>query len=170
MLRWYLIHTKARAESVAELHLRRQGYGVYFPRLLQVDPVVARSTGSIVPLFPRYLFLRLSETCQSLVPVQSTKGVVGVVRFGVRCAVVPDQVVADLLAREDPMSGLHRLNRCSRLALGQRVKITEGPFSGLEGVFERQVGIERTVVLLKLLGRDVAVSVRSGFIRPCLAA
>jgi hypothetical protein len=35
MLRWYLVHTKPSGEASAELNLTRQGYRVYFPRVVQ---------------------------------------------------------------------------------------------------------------------------------------
>jgi transcriptional antiterminator RfaH len=171
MLRWYLIHTKPSGESIARWNLERQGYEVYFPRLLQ--PVPRRGRGrcrdAIVPLFPRYLGLRLSEGLQSLAPVRSTLGVVNAVRFGSSCAVGPDQIIGDLRLREDPVSGLHRLNPNSRLTPGARVRITTGPFSGLEGVFERQAGPERVIVRLKVLGHDAPVRVPMGFVVPGLA-
>lgn len=38
---------------------------------------------------------------------------------------------------------------------GERVKIKEGPLSGLEAVFEREMkGNERVAVLLEILGRQ----------------
>ena len=42
---------------------------------------------------------------------------------------------------------------------GSRVRILAGPFDGLEGVFQRECGAERAVVLLSVLGQPVGVSV-----------
>jgi len=39
------------------------------------------------------------------------------------------------------------------------VRISTGPFEGLEGVFERQAGADRVVVLLRLLGQNASVCV-----------
>jgi len=170
MLRWYLIHTKPSGESVAQTNLERQGYEVYFPRLLQPTRRRTGWSDAIIALFPRYLFLRLSEGEQPLGPVRSTAGVSSVVRFGASYAVVPDQVVGELRARADPESGLHRLRARSPFAAGAAVRIAVGPFGGLEGVFDREAGPERVVVLLKLLGQDTAVRVPAGFVVPGFAA
>lgn len=170
MLRWYLIHTKPSAESVAQVNLERQGYAVYLPRLQQPMRRRARWKDVIVALFPRYLFLRLSEGEQPLSPVRSTSGVANVVRFGARYAVVPDEIVGQLRARADPESGLHRLSEKSPFRAGAPVRIAVGAFGGLEGIFEREAGAERVVVLLKLLGQDVAVRVPAGFVVPGLGA
>jgi transcriptional antiterminator RfaH len=168
MLRWYLIHTKPSSEAVAQANLERQGYEAYFPRLVQPVRRRARWTDAIIALFPRYLFLRLSEGEQSLAPVRSTSGVADVVRFGTSYAVVPDRVVGDLRARADPQSGLHRLAARSLFTAGAAVKIMAGPFGGLDGVFEREAGHERVIVLLKLLGQDTSVRVAAGFVVPAV--
>jgi transcription antitermination factor NusG len=50
------------------------------------------------------------------------------------------------------------------------VHITTGPFEGLEGVFEREAGCDRVVVLLNLLGQDAQVRVHADFVLPGYAA
>ena len=167
MLRWYLVHTKPSGEANAELNLTRQGYQVYFPRLIQTACSARRLRERIVALFPRYLFLHLNEGQQCLAPVHSTIGVNTVVRFGARYTVVPDEVIEDLRAREDSESGLHRARR-RQLLRGSPVRIAAGPFEGLDAVFEREVGAERVVVLLKLLGHDTPVRVPAEFALPSM--
>jgi transcriptional antiterminator RfaH len=155
---WYLIHTKPLAESTAQTNLERQGYKTYLPRLVQLVRRQRRWTENIVPLFPRYLFLHLDAGLQSLRPVHSTIGVCNLVRFGVRCAVVSEEVIRQLRARADPLSGLHRLKMAARFARGTRVRITAGPFCGINGIFERADGDERVTILLNLLGHEMPVS------------
>jgi transcriptional antiterminator RfaH len=169
MVRWYLIHSKPCAETVAQANLERQGFVVYYPRLQQ--PVLRRERWkeAIVPLFPRYLFLRLDDGLQCLSPVRSTVGVAGIVRFGNRFATVPDQFIVDLRARADHVSGLHSLNRHTRLRAGMAVRVAAGPLSGLEGVFERHAGADRVVILLSILGRDSVVGIPADFVVPRLA-
>ena len=165
MFRWYLIHTKPSGEMAAEDNLERQGYEVYLPRLAQPGQHHGRWRERVAALFPRYLFLRLNEGHQALGPVRSTVGVANVVRFGSDYAVVQERVISALRAREDPISGLHQLNR-PRLLRGMAVTVAQGPFSGLEGVFEREAGTKRVLVLLNLLGRETSVSVSPDFILP----
>ena len=56
------------------------------------------------------------------------------------------------------------------LTSGSGVKITMGAFDGLEGIFEREAGAERVIVLLKLLGRDTSVRVPARFVIPSQVA
>jgi transcriptional antiterminator RfaH len=159
MLRWYLVRTKPGAEAVARANLDRQGYELYLPMVSQSTPLRGRWCERIVPLFAGYLFLRLDEGRQVLAPVRSTKGVACAVRFGASYAVIPDQVIAELRARANPETGLHRLSVARRLPPGTRVRIFAGPFEGLEGVFERESGPERAIVLLSVLGQAASVCV-----------
>jgi transcriptional antiterminator RfaH len=170
MLRWYLIHTKPSCEAIASSNLCRQGYEVYLPRLAQPVVPSGRVRERIAALFPRYLFLHLNEGLQSLGPVRCSVGVTGIVRFGSRYAVVPDRVIHDLRRREDGASGLYRLfNRC-KLSAGAAIRVTGGPLDGLEGVFEREQGADRVLVLLDMLGQAAHVRILSQFVLPRHAA
>lgn len=162
MLRWYLILTKPSGEETAKVNLERQGYRVYFPRLQQRRLFRGRWMERIAPLFPRYLFLQLCCE-QSLAPVRSTLGVADIVRFGFEYAVVAGQVVESLMRRADPDSGLHELKR-TLFEPGAAVRIVAGAFAGLDGIFERESGVDRVVVLLKLLGREAPVRIPAGFV------
>jgi transcriptional antiterminator RfaH len=167
MPQWYLICTKPLAEMTAQRQLERQGFATYLPRLVQVVRRRERWVETIGPLFPRYLFLQLEPGRQSLRPAHSTVGVSHVVRFGTRCAVVPDDILAELRSRADPLTGLHRLRARRGLTPGAAVRIAAGPFEGLEAVFERRAGTDRVVVLLKLLGQDASLCVSEESIRLC---
>jgi transcriptional antiterminator RfaH len=170
MLRWYLIRAKPSSETIAEENLLRQGYPVYLPRLLQRVQRRGRALDRIVPLFPQYLFLQLDEGRQSLGPVRFSTGVAEVVRFGSRYARVPDWLIGHLQQRADPASGLHRVDCASRLASGAPVTITAGPFKGIDGIFDRQAGADRVLVLLHLLGEEVAVNVPAHVVTSSRAA
>lgn len=167
-LRWYLIHTKPTREVVAEANLRRQSYDVYYPRLLRPTRVRGQWVDRVTSLFPRYLFLRLSVGHQAIAPVRSTVGVAGIVRFGGDYAVVPDVIVDNLRTRADRDTGLHCLHGRSAFEPGSNVRIVAGIFDGLEGVFQREAGDERVVLLLGLLGRDTVVQVPAAFVLPQL--
>lgn len=155
---WYLVHSKPNGEAVAEQNLVRQGYEVYLPRLLQYFRRAGRRHQRISALFPRYLFLRVTDGQDALAPVRSTRGVSGIVRFGNDFAIVPELVVHDIRRRADPDTGMHRLAPEPVPGPGARIRVSDGPFEGLEGVFQRRVGQDRVAVLLTVLGRIAPVS------------
>jgi transcriptional antiterminator RfaH len=164
MLRWYLIYTKPSSEALALRNLAQQHYEVYLPRIMRTAHRAGRRYESVVALFPRYLFLHLNEGQQALAPVRSTVGVAGIVRFGSRYTTVPDEVIHDLWARADPATGLHRLSVGVQPRRGDPVRISRGPFDGLQAVFERAAGADRVIVLLRLLGQSAPVCVPADFI------
>ena len=168
LLRWYLILTKPSGEETARANLERQGYRTYFPRLRQRKLYRGRWVERISALFPRYLFLQLNTGQQSLGPVRSTLGVAAAVRFGSEYAIVPVTVVEGLMQRADPESGLHELKR-PLFELGAAVRVMSGTFAGLEGIFEREIGEDRVVVLFKLLGRESPIRLPAGFVVPAYA-
>lgn len=163
-LSWYLVHTKPGREKIAEFNLQRQNYLVYHPRLLRPTRHRGSWIEKVVSLFPGYIFLCVAQG-QDLGPVRSTIGVNGIVRFGRAYAVVADQIVEDLRTRADPETGLHRLRR-SQLEVGSSVRIVAGVFDSLEGIFQRESGAERVVLLIGLLGRETLVEVSSAFVLP----
>ena len=151
---WYLIHTKPLAERSAQANLERQGYRTYLPRVKPSRPCLERRNEWVAALFPRYLFLQLAVGQQSLQPIHSTIGVSNIVRFGMRCAIVRDEVIKELRSRADPVTGIHTLQPAARFARGTRVRIKAGPFCGVDGVFECAEGAERVTILLTLLGEE----------------
>ncbi len=55
------------------------------------------------------------------------------------------------------------------LNVGRRVRITGGPFAGLEGILKRKKSGLRVVVSLELIQRSVAVDVDAADVRPAAA-
>jgi transcriptional antiterminator RfaH len=154
---WFLVHCKPRQEKVALQNLERQGYQCYLPTLCTEK--LRRGALSVVeePLFPRYLFLRLGEqgTARGLAPVRSTKGVSRLVGFGVAPVRVEDALVAFLQKREAAAR-----QAPERLFVpGDRVRLTDGAFAGIEGIYQMTDGEQRAVVLIEFLSKPVSLRV-----------
>ena len=67
---WYAVQTKPRKEAIAELHLRRQHFETYLPKVLLRKRRRAKWTKVVEPLFPRYLFIRVDPEESSLAAVR----------------------------------------------------------------------------------------------------
>jgi transcriptional antiterminator RfaH len=161
MERWFAACCKPHGEFVAQENLVRQGYRVYLPRL----EVRRRRRGQWVDvvevLFPRYIFIRINELKQSMAPIRSTRGLVGMVKFGGQPAAIDDEVIEALMERED--AGLHR-DSGPHFNSGETVRIVDGPLAGMEGVFEQEDGEQRVTVLLDLLGKSNKIRVSRDWI------
>lgn len=165
MHHWYLIRTKVGCEHIAEERLMDQDYLVYLPRLIARRRRFGRRTQVVSPLFPSYLFLQLSIGVQDLAPAKSTKGVLGLVRFGEEYAVVPQPVIDGLRRHEDPAVQLRRID--DPLKPQSRVRITGGPFSHFEGIYLSESPDDRVTVLLNILGSDNRVELEGGLVELC---
>lgn len=152
---WYLVHAKPRQEAEALRQLERQEYTAYLPRCRVRRRVAGRIAAVIEPMFPRYLFVRLAAGTDDFSPIRSTRGVQGLVRFGGMPARLPDALIAQLRAREGE-AGLIEI--APEFQPGARVQIAEGPFAGLDAVFEARAGKDRAALLLHLAGQVVRMS------------
>ena len=147
---WYLLFSKPRQEARAQMNLSQQGYSVFLPTLLAEKIVSGHKVDGQEPLFPRYLFIRLDDVQSNWLPVRSTLGVAQLVRFGDKYCRVPDGLVQGLMGAEQQRRNL--------LCSGDTVRVTEGPFKGLEGIYHQPDGCQRVLVLMQLFSRPQTVS------------
>jgi len=87
-------------------------------------------------------------------PIRSTKGVSRLVRFGAEPARIDDALV-DLL-RANEASVLTEPERLFKP--GERVQLTQGPFAGIEGIYQMADGDRRVMVLIELMCKPVTMS------------
>jgi transcriptional antiterminator RfaH len=152
MKTWYLIHTKPRQETVAEANLVRQSFETYLPRIRHSRRSRGKWSSVVEPLFPRYLFIRLELGQDNIAPIRSTLGVTRLVSFGAGPAVVPEVLIEALQAHADPETGVHTPDR-NLFEQGGTVRILDGPFAGLSGIFQETKAQNRALILLDILGR-----------------
>lgn len=162
-MHWYLVHTKPKQEKCALENLERQGYQCYLPTL----PSEKICRGALAlgeePLFPRYLFIRLGQddSAKSWGPIRSTKGVSRLVSFGTSPAKVHDTLIDQLKAHEAQMN----TSPVRIFSPGERVRLTEAPFAGIEGIYQMADGERRVMVLIELMSRPVTVKVAPAALR-----
>jgi len=162
---WYAVCCKPRQESIAEENLQRQGYCTYLPRICSSRRRRGQWVDVIEPLFPRYLFIRIDPALRSTAPVRSTRGAIGLVRFGGQPAVVPEQMIEAIRQRADANSGLHQSDH-PLFCTGDAIRLAEGPLAGMDGVFVEESSEKRVIVLLELLGKSNKIRVNRNWIIP----
>jgi transcriptional antiterminator RfaH len=162
MSNWYLIHTKIRQERVALEHLQRQGFECFLPEIWFEKLRWGALQVVQEPLFPRYLFIRLGTDTesQSWTPIRSTVGVSRLVTFGKTPAKLSDDLVDSIRAQ----SGTSQI-QVRHFEPGEQVVVTEGPFVGVEAIYQMASGEGRVMVLLNILSKDVKMSLAPTSIR-----
>ena len=142
---WYVVQTKPRQEFRAEAHLRNQGFRCVLPTLQAEKIRRGKRVLANEPLFARYLFIELGAADARWSVLRSTRGVTHLVKFGGVPARLPSGWI-DVFQ--------HQTTAPRKLfESGQRVVVTQGPFSGLEGIYQMPDGESRAIVLLELLSK-----------------
>jgi transcriptional antiterminator RfaH len=98
----------------------------------------------VKPLFPGYIFARF-DAGPMLHKVWFTRGVDYVVTFGNKPAIVPDEMITLIRLR---MGTDCYVKIGQELALGDKVRIKDGPLNNFEGVFERNASAAKRIQLL----------------------
>lgn len=164
MSQWYVIQCKPREERRALENLVRQGFCCYLPTV-DVEKLRHGCLRAVPePLFPGYLFISLDELTDNWHPIRSTRGVIALVRVRQSPVVVPDAIIESI--RERLQKGLPRI---PYLRPGERVRISEGPFSGVEAIFVANDSRGRVALLMDILNRQQRVSLPASNVRRSLS-
>jgi transcriptional antiterminator RfaH len=157
---WSVVRSLPKREAFASERLQDSGFETFLPMI--------QTKRATQPLFAGYLFCRIVEQWRS---INTTFGVLCLVRVGDCPARCPDHEVAALKAMIDrrgyvslpdgPGAPIRR-----QIAIGSKVKITAGPFSGMSGLYAGQAPRERERVLLSLLGRQTPVLLGAASVVP----
>jgi len=159
---WYALRCKPRKEDVVWRQVQNQGIVSYYPRL-KVIPVNPRSRKQ-KPYFPGYLFVQVDLDQIGNSTFQWMPHTLGLVSFGGEPAVVPENLLHEIRIRVDQINAAGG-EIFEDLRTGDTVKISEGPFSGYQAIFDTRLpGSVRVRVLLELLGshRQVPLVINAG--------
>jgi len=149
---FWVLQSEAQREHIAAKFLTQGGFTIYLPRIkIKIGARVRHA-----PLFPTYLFV---QACARWYPARWTPHVTRILMAGEHPADLPDAVVTAIQRREGN-DGFVRIPK-NGLQLGQRVRVIKGALAGQLGIFEGMSGIERSRILIELLGRQTAVVLSS---------
>lgn len=154
---WFVVQTQTGKEELACEHLERQGFTTFFPKL----PVSSGSKSTRKKrqqhrsLFPGYVFISFNAENVRWQAINSTIGVIRLVRFGDR----PVSLKSGLVERLIELSESGFLSFQEALAPNDKVKILAGPFDDWIGRVVRLPKKDRAMVLLQMSTRSVVVEI-----------
>jgi transcriptional antiterminator RfaH len=158
---WYVLTTKPREEQRAYDNLISQGYDTFLPKITKVIKKNVVKTVVLQPLFPSYLFIQLDKQVANFNAIRSTRGVGSFVRFGLNHAVIGNGIIEDIkksIAGEKQGKSLVELFAYYQ---GDTVELTQGSLKGLEAIYQAKDGLERSVLMVKMLGQQSQVVVKN---------
>jgi transcription termination/antitermination protein NusG len=155
---WYALYTRSRCEQLVCDQLAAKGFHIFLPRIDVWSQRAGKRHLIAVPMFPGYLFLRHVIDKTSYIEVRKVRGLVRI--LGDRwdsLSVVPD---AEIEAIQTALSASLPLISHPYLREGQRVRITQGPLRGVEGIFIQSKPAKGLLLLsVDLLQRSIAVEI-----------
>ena len=157
---WVVAISEPRYEERASENIRRLGFETYLPRLREFLKIQGRRVVSETLMFPRYLFVRIESSWRFLLNVI---GIMNVIHSG--GSEVParvDDETIDCLRKQEGADGVIELSANPEFRYGQHVRVNNGCFVGLVGLYQGASSLERERVLLSMLGRPTLVSVSVG--------
>ena len=160
-LSWYALQVRSRKENYVASQIIGQGYECLLPKYKCIRNWSDRRKELEQPLFPGYLFCRFDF--QQRRPLISTPGVLQILGTGpIPVPVSDDEIRALQLAAA---SGVQK-QPWPYLEVGERVRVTYGNLSGLEGILINFKGNHRVVLSVTLLQRSVAMEVDLAWLTP----
>jgi transcription antitermination factor NusG len=158
---WFALRVKSRTEKAVSTIARSKGFEEFLPLYQSRRKWSDRFKSVEIPLFPGYVFCRLNPDFR--LPLLTIPGVMSFVGIGkipvpideAEIAAIQAAVGAGLLAEPYPF-----------LEVGQKVRLAEGPLTGLEGWLVEVRKQERLVVSVSMLKRSVAVEIDRQWVRP----
>jgi transcriptional antiterminator RfaH len=155
---WAVARVQPQREAFAVGHLEAAGFETFLPKV--------ETKRTVGPLFRGYAFVLVVEQWRA---IETTFGVLALVRFGDAAARCPDRKIEALRSRMNA-TGVIRLppppSKAPRLIIrkGARVRVTSGPFSGLAGIYAGMTTRQCELVLLNFLGATRPVKIASASI------
>ena len=151
---WGVVYTEHRREQSAHEKLSKAGFTVYYPTLSKTIRHARRNEIKILPSFPRYLFVEMSDRWAA---IRRTQYVQGVLSYGNgEIAKLSNTVVDNLRRVMRHMDG--EGTKVAKFIKNDKVRVGDGPFSGFHGIYLQSLDdAQRGQVLLTMFGREVRV-------------
>ena len=146
---WYAAYTLPRHEKVVAEQLGLRRVETYVPLYLSTRRWAERRALVQLPLFPGYVFVRISVG--ERIRVLNHPGVLRLVTFNGRPAPLPDHEIEQLRAALE----LAKAEPFPFLIPGKRVRVRSGALGGLEGTILRRKGRMRLVVSVEAIQRSI---------------
>jgi len=163
MRNWYCIYTKARQEElVCRKLLELPDVEVFNPLLKRKKYIRSRLKSVVEELFPCYIFSKF-DPYRYLHKVRYTRGARRLVGDALGFPYIVDDLLIDSI-KSMMENGFVCVNTPEFVA-GDKVRITDGPFKGLSGLFVSELNArERVVILLNTLQAQARVEVDRGLV------
>jgi len=156
---WFLLYCKPREEARGLTNLQNQGIEAFYPTIAVAKVRKGLRNVKNEALFPNYLFVKLNPETANFNAIRSTRGIASFVRFGLNHAQVPATVIDSLKAQLAAMP--MQVSTPKLPQTGDKVVIQQGIYQGLEAIYQASDGLERSILLIKMLEQQAKLVVNN---------
>lgn len=160
---WYALHTKSKFEKVVYQSLINKNKDVFLPTIKKRSRRRDRRLFLQQPLFPGYLFVKITVTPAERLEVLKTAGVVNLIGNRDMPIPVKPEIIESLKIIVRAGEQVETLN-CLRK--GDLVRVVSGPFAGVIGIFVQYQSTERVVVNIDAMGQAASINVAAEEVEP----
>lgn len=150
---WYALQHKPAQGDRALQHLQNQDIACFYPKISVEKIKGGKRSKKLEPLFPGYLFVNLEQTDPMWSKLRSTRGVLRIVGFANKPAPISDGVIQHIKESLDSVA------EQGGIKPGQAVQLSEGPFEGINAIFQAYDGEERAIVLVNFMQKQQSIRV-----------
>ena len=150
---WFVLHVKPRTEKKVMLYLARYGCFRYLPLVLKVTKVQRRKVRRSVPVFPGYVFSRMSP--EERIEMLRTNLIVSTIYVTRPREMIHQLRQVEHAAKHAPPD----MRRTQLFKQGDFVRVTAGPLRVTEGYVRREGSSAKICLNVEILGAAVELSV-----------
>lgn len=158
---WWALYTRHQHEKTVFNALEAKDFEVFLPMYESLRRWKDRNKLVAFPLFPCYVFVRggLDRRLQVL----TTPGVHKILYHGESVAAIPEQEIESIRRSLDAN---YPIEPHPFLKRGDRVRVTRGTLTGVEGILVRKKGLCRLILSVEMLAQAVAVEIDAADVVP----
>jgi len=163
---WYAVWLRSNYEHAVHQQMSAKGFQPFLPEVHTWSRRLGARRTIRTPMFPGYLFVRAALDKHRYIDLLKVQGVVRVLEDGwTRLTPVPD---VEIDAIQQIVASGMVVFPCAHLLGGERVRVLDGPLTGVEGQFVYEKASKgRLVVSVDMLGRSIAVELDAADVEPC---
>ena len=156
---WYALYIRSRFEKRTDAELQEKGIESFLPLIEEVHVWSDRKKKVLEPLFRGYLFVKTN--LRNKVDILQAEGVVRFVSIKNTPSPIPeDQINWVRIVAKRPDA----IRREDCIAIGENVRVSAGPFKGVEGFVIKVKDSTRVLVCLSSIAQAVSVEVAPEFL------
>mgnify|MGYP000020508803 CR=1 FL=1 len=157
---WYAVYVRSRHEKKVYHLFEEKGMESSLPLIKTTRQWSDRKKKVEVPLFRGYVFVKIDINKDKL-NILKTDGVVKFIGIKKKPSRIPDEEIhwIDMMVVESDT-----IKNEKEIPVGQKIRVSAGPFKGLEGIVTRAGNQSRLVIVIESIMNAVSVEISPNYL------